>query len=215
MDAKRKFFYRRTRLMSSETAVLDLLFLFVAPIVLLYFHIIPDTWRVFVLMLVSVMLYGIMHKEGWTAKDLGLTTSFKKRELETYVFATILALAVTVILAYVFNFHGTAHWWTKPHFLFLFLVVSFFQEFAFRGFLIPLLSRVFPDVFTVIVVNALLFAGMHAIYSFPAFGLPYAFLGGLLFAGLYYKYPNLILVTISHSVLNFVAVWFGVFAVTR
>jgi len=35
--------------------------------------------------------------------------------------------------------------------------------------------------------------------------------GGLLFATLYTFYPNFLLASISHSILNFIAVYFGFF----
>jgi membrane protease YdiL (CAAX protease family) len=130
-----------------------------------------------------------------------------------YFLATSLALCGIILFSEWMGRVSVSHGWTKPHFLFLFIVVSFFQEFAFRGFLMPLLKKIFSDGVTIVLLNALLFAVMHVIYPFPVIGLPLAFLGGIFFAALYHKYPNLILVTIAHSVLNFAMVWYGFFTV--
>lgn len=198
---------------SKEIATAEVVFFFVVPIVLLYFRIIPVAGRIPVLLIFSVLIYGVIRKEGWSERDLGLSGKTFKKGLPVYILATVFALIGVVVLSNIFGFVPLAHIWTKAHFLFLFLVVSFFQEFAFRGFLLPVLARIFPDSFTVILVNALLFAFMHAIYPFPLIGLPFAFVGGIFFATLYHKYPNLLLVSLCHSVLNFVAVWHGFFVI--
>lgn len=199
---------------SKEVATLEVVFFFVLPIVLLYFHIIPIGSRIFVLIVFSMLIYGVIRKEGWTARDLGLSGKTFKKALPTYTLATLVALVAVVLLAKQVHFVQQTGIFQKAHFLFIFIIVSFFQEFAFRGFLLPVLGRIFPNTFTVIIVNALLFAFMHAIYPFPIVGLPFAFVAGLFFAILYHKYPNLWLVSLSHSVLNFFAVWLGFFVIT-
>ena len=196
-----------------EVASLEIIFFFVVPIALLYFHILPVSSRIYVLLMFSMLIYGVIKKQKWTDAELGLTLKNIRKSIVPYTIATLSALVVIIVVARKYFFHPASHWWTQPHFLFLFIVVSFFQEFAFRGFLMPLLKKVFPDTFTIVLVNALLFSGMHAIYTFPYIGLPFAFLGGLFFAMLYHKYPNLILVSISHSILNFAVVWFGLFTI--
>ena len=196
-----------------EIASLQIVFFFVVPIALLYLGILPMSSRIFVLVGFSLFIYGVIRKQKWTKEELGITTKNMRRYVRPYVISTAFALVVILVAAKIFHFHPAPRWWTNPHFLYLFIIVSFFQEFAFRGFLMPLLKKVFPDVFTIVLVNALLFAGMHVIYPFPNIGLPIAFAGGLFFAILYHKYPNLILVSISHSILNFAIVWFGLFTI--
>ena len=206
---------RREDLRSKEIAVVQVLFFFVVPIVLLYFHIIPSSARMFVLLVFSLLIYGVIRKQGWTQSDVGITTSNIRTAWPVYAIATIVAVCVVIVFSEYINMPKTPLWWTKPHFTFLFILVSFFQEFAFRGFLMPLLGKIFRDGMIVIVVNAALFALMHAIYPLPHIGLPLSFAGGLFFAGLYRKYPNLLLVTISHSVLNFLLVWYGFFTIAH
>jgi hypothetical protein len=204
---------RRSHLRSVEAASVEVVFLFVIPIVLLYFHIIPVNARIMVLLLVSLFMYGIIRKQGWRDTDVGLTFQNIRKGIPMYTIATALAAIAIIATAHFMGLQSPERWWTNPHFLFMFVVVSFFQEFAFRGFLMPLLHKIFPDTFTIILVNALLFSGMHAIYPFPALGLPFSFAAGLFFAILYRKHPNLILVSASHSILNFLVVWYGVFVI--
>lgn len=210
--ARKENFFLRNR--EAEIATLQVCFFFVLPVVLLYFQIIPLEGRIPVLLIFSVLIYGVIKKEGWTARDLGLSMPTTGRTLAVYTIVTAVALVAIVYFARLLGMPPTEHWWVRPHFLFLFLVVSFFQEFAFRGFLMPVLKKIFPDVLTIILVNALLFAGMHAIYPFPEIGLPFSFAGGVFFAYLYHKKPNLVLITLSHAVLNFAAVWYGFFTLT-
>ena len=206
--------YTRTRLHTVESAGLEVIFLFVLPIVLLCFHIVPISDRIYILLIFSVFIYAVIKKEGWTEKDIGLTfENINKKMFKAYFIATGLVFLSLISLAQYFHLPPTHHWWTNSNFLFLFVVVSFFQEFAFRGFLMPLLQKVFPSMFAVVLVNSLLFAGMHAIYPMPMFGLPFAFLAGIFFSTLYHKYPNLILISIAHSILNFVVVWYGIFVI--
>ena len=204
---------RRSHLHSVEIAVLQVVFFFVVPIILLYFRIIPISGRIYTLLFVSLLLYGVIKKQGWTSESVGLTTKNVKQFFGPYFFATVTAMVAIIEIARMLGVSAVSSWWINPHFLFMFFIVSFFQELVFRGILMPLLSRIFPDAFTVIVVNALLFAGMHVIYPNPVIGLPFAFIGGIFFAALYRRYPNLYLVSISHAVLNFLAVWYGLFTI--
>ncbi len=215
MDSKQENerMVRLAHLRSVELAALQVIFFFVVPIVLLYFGIIPIGARIYTLLIVSVLLYGVIKKEGWTSEAVGLSTRNFKKFSGPYFFATVTAMVAIIEIARMLGVSAISSWWTKPHFLFLFFVVSFFQELVFRGILMPLLGKIFPDAFMVIIVNALLFAGMHIIYPNPAIGLPFAFIGGIFFAALYRRYPNVYLVSISHAVLNFLAVWYGLFTI--
>ncbi|MBP6884523.1 MAG: CPBP family intramembrane metalloprotease [Candidatus Pacebacteria bacterium] len=194
-----------------ELGVAQVMLFFVLPIVLLYFNIIPVEGRMVALLVFSVLIFSIIRNEGWREGDLGISTRTIRPYLIPYIFATFFSLVGIVYVAHELNFFPVDDWWTNPHFLFLFIFISIFQEFTFRGFLIPVLGRIFTDRFTIVLVNAFIFAGMHAIYSFPVTAFVFSFIGGLIFAGMYVRYPNLILVSIMHCIMNFVAVLFGFF----
>lgn len=77
----------------------------------------------------------------------------------------------------------------------------------------PALASVERSPAALILTNAVLFTFLHAVFPNYLINLPLAFVGGIAFASMYYKYPNLWLIMISHAVLNFVAVWYGFFTV--
>ena len=96
-----------------------------------------------------------------------------------------------------------------------FIPVSFFQEFAFRSFLIPMLRKLYNKNYLIILINAVLFTLLHVIFPNLGIGLPIAFVSGVFFAWLYIKYPNLVLISLTHSVLNIIAVLLGFFAIVK
>jgi membrane protease YdiL (CAAX protease family) len=103
------------------------------------------------------------------------------------------------------------NWWKNAKFLLLFIPLSVLQEVIFRGVLMNMLRRVFTNPVFIIGLNASLFALMHVIYLNSAFVLPVTFIAGVGFAWMYYKYQNLVLISISHTILNFVGMILGFF----
>lgn len=200
--------------LSKEQIVLGQIFLiFIAPVLLIYYGFIPRESRMIVLIVVSLFVYSIILKEKWSNSELGFVKNNFKKYLIPYLVFMIVGVFTIILYARNFDMQIQDLWWTKPHFLFLFIFVSFLQEFAYRGFLIPKLKMIFTDRLGVVFINALLFTLLHIIFPIPQVMLPLAFIGGLVFSVLYIKYPDLILVSIAHSVLNFVAVLYGFFVI--
>ena len=193
------------------TNLLQIVLFFVLPVVLLYFRTVPVKYRLSILALVSITILGVVIQEQWTLEYLGIRTSNFSQTIIPYIIFTILGTGAIITLAKYFHRKPLDNWWTKTHFLFLFIPISILQEFAFRGFLMPKLTVVFVSPVLVILINSLLFAFLHVIYPNPKLLLPIAFLGGLGFAGMYYFYPNLILISLAHMALNFVAVLYQFF----
>lgn len=187
--------------------------IFIIPILLIYFHIINPSWRMFVISSACLLMYGMVRKEKWTHEMLGLSHKTAKKHLIAYLVFTLFASFGIIFFADKLHMEVQSNWWMKPHFWFLFLFVSFLQEFAYRTFLLNLLHRVFKDRLGIVLINALLFTMLHIIYPIPQIMLPLAFIGGLLFAVMYEKYPSLILITGAHAILNFIAVLLGFFVI--
>lgn len=186
---------------------------FVLPIMLLYWNVIPKDYRIFILILCSIFMYYIIKKEKWSLQSLGLSTHSFRKYLIPYLLFTLIGVTGIIFFANNYEFEPQSSWWTKPHFIFLFIIVSFLQEFAYRGFLIPKMKNFFTDRLGIVLINALLFTMLHIIYPIPQIMLPLSFAGGLAFATIYMKYPDLLLISISHSILNFVAVLYGFFVI--
>jgi membrane protease YdiL (CAAX protease family) len=198
---------------SKRLVILQIFLIFILPVFLLYFNIVSPSWRFFFLSLGALAIYGIITKEEWTHKEMGIRHDNFWQSLPYYFAFTVLGVVLLFLLDNRINIGGEI---TQRYFfqtLILFLPISFFQEFAFRSFLIPRLKLIFSHNFTIILVNTLLFTMIHIIYPSLIVGLPLAFVGGIFFTWLYLKYPNLLLISLAHAVTNVVAVMLGFFNV--
>lgn len=90
--------------------------------------------------------------------------------------------------------------------LWLVFPVSIAQEIFFRGWLMQILRRKFPGSVKAIILNAVIFALIHLIFPYREFLVPGAFLLGLSYAAIYYFYPNLILISLTHVLLNLLVI---------
>ena len=196
-----------------QKAFLEILAIFVLPIVLLYVGAIPLGLRFYLLMLLGVVLVGIMVREKWGWREMGIRMPTMKSIL-LYFFATILgAMALFYYreeTGIAMNLAALSNRW----FLMTFIPVSMFQEIAYRGFLMPMLRKVFDTRMTIVLVNASLFTVLHIIYPDPLIVLPLAFVSGLFFTTLYMLSENLLLVGIVHAILNFIAIVCGFFVIS-
>ncbi|HPS21697.1 MAG TPA: type II CAAX endopeptidase family protein [Candidatus Paceibacterota bacterium] len=199
------------KLPSKRLVLTQIFLIFILPVALLYFKILPSDWRMILLLICSIFIYGIIRHERWTHVDMGLRHDNFKKAVPFYFVFTLLGVLALVIIQHKLGLQNLN---TKEFFIrtwAFFIPVSFFQEFAFRAFLIPRLQYLYNNKVTVILVNAILFTLIHIIYPNLGVGLIVAFVSGIFFAWLYQKYPNLLLVSTSHAVLNLLAVLLGFF----
>ena len=201
----------KAKIHERHMAMYQVFLVFILPIALLYSNIIGKDWRILMLLFLTVVIYGIIRREGWHQESLGVHLHNFWKCAGPYALFTVIGVGLLLLLAWYLGYQTLTEFWKSPHFLFLFLPISFFQEFAYRGFLMPLLGKIFKKDNTIIIVNALLFSFLHIIYPHPEIMLPVAFVGGVAFAWIYRKYPNLLAVSIAHSILNYVAVLLGFF----
>ncbi len=193
-----------------ELVLYQIFFIFVLPIALLVFGIVPLEWRMLVLCVAMLFMYGIIQNEKISDNTMGISLNFKKH-IVPYLIFTLIGAIVFVKLSDFLSINPNIVWWQHAHFLFLFLPVSLLQEIAYRGFLFPKLKELTKSWLVIIFVNTILFTILHAIYPMPGLMLPVAFISGLALAVMYRFYPNLILISLSHAVLNFIAVLHGFF----
>ncbi len=189
--------------------------LFILPVVLIYFKVIPFRYKVHVLCLVSVIAAVIMIFQKWTLIKLGLKIDLVSEYFTLYFLFTLVLVFLLIIVAKLQRKNFKSKWWRDNHFLYGFILVSIFQEFLFRGFLIPQLEGIFKPYIIVILINASLFAFMHLIYANDTQSMVMIFIGGVCFATMYVYFPSLILIIISHAILNFIAVLFGFYSKER
>ena len=138
------------------------------------------------------------------------------KDITPYAIFTIVGVGLLFFVSYIipsFDNRPYYKWWEDMRFLALFIPISVLQEIIFRGILMKFLRHAFSSPMFIIILNASLFSLIHVIYDNSIFILPMTFIGGIGFAWIYYKYPNLILVSISHTVLNFTAMTLGFFVI--
>jgi uncharacterized protein len=199
--------------LEKEIVILQIGIIFVLPILLIYLGVINSDWRIMILLVVCLFIYGITKKESWNREDFGIGKGVFDKYFYQYFIFTSIGVGIILWYANVLGMGVIPRWWENSHFWMIFLLSSFLQEFAYRGFLVPLLKKVFSDKTIVVVVNSILFTAMHTIYPYPNIMLPLAFIAGVGFTIMYLKYPSLVLITLSHAVLNFTAVLLGFFTI--
>lgn len=195
-----------------ELVLVQIVFLYIIPVLLLYFGLISDNLRVVMLLAVVLFLFGIVKHANWTYSDLGITRDFMK-DIFPYSIFTIGGVGFLIWLSQVVPHEPFLEWWESAKFLILFIPISVLQEILFRGILMNFLRKAFTSPIFIIALNAAVFAFMHVIYLNSTFVLPFTFIAGIGFAWMYYQYKNLILISISHTILNFVAVALGFFVI--
>jgi uncharacterized protein len=192
--------------------ILEIFILFVLPTLLLYFQVIPISSRGWLVVVIMTSITVIMMKEKWSWQTLGFRTNNLRSSLIPYSIFTLFGLASIGMLAFVLGRNPVADWATAQHFTSGFLVISFVQEFAYRGFLMPRLKSWFSSPLVIISINAVLFAFLHIIFPEPLMFLPLGLITGYAFATIYHSHPNLYLITASHAILNYGAVMFCFFS---
>ena len=189
--------------------------IFILPVLLLYFKIVPANWRIILLSISSLFIYGIVQREHWTYREMGIRHDNFRRALPFYLLFTVLGLAALFLIFSKINMPREIYneLFYLRVFVF-FLPSSFLQEFAFRSFLMPRLKVIFNNNnYYIIFVNAILFTLMHTIYLNLGIVLPLVFVAGIFLSWLYSKYPNLVLISMVHSALNITAVLLGFFII--
>jgi membrane protease YdiL (CAAX protease family) len=201
-----------------QKLLVEVLLIFLLPILLIKYELIPANLRLIVLTLGVIAVAIIIVREKWNTKDIGFRFDNLQSALPSYLYFTLFGLLMLFVYAQILELPslrvlggGDA----ELKLLLTFLPISFFQEFLYRGFLMRMLSKIFsPDRHTIIFINALLFALLHIIYPHQLFILPLTFVGGLAFATIYDRKPNLILISIAHSILNYAALTLGFFIIS-
>lgn len=196
-----------------ELVLAQILYLYVIPTLLLYYQVIPDRFNIILLFGISLLIYGIIKREHWTHHDLGIKKNYLK-DILPYALFTLAGIGFIVWIAKISpapRVKEYYEWWEDVRFLLLFIPISVLQEIIFRGVLMNFLRRAFSNPIFIIIINASVFALIHIIYLNGVVVLPLTFMAGLGFAWMYYKYPNLIMISASHTILNFTAMILGFF----
>ncbi|MFA6999581.1 MAG: type II CAAX endopeptidase family protein [Candidatus Paceibacterota bacterium] len=197
---------------TKELVWVQILYLYIIPVLLLYFKILPGNFRFLMLFGIAILLYGIVKHDHWTYADLGIKRDFMK-DIIPYALFTVGGVFFLVWLAQVVPHEPFLKWDDNAKFLLLFIPISILQEIIFRGILMNMLRRAFKSPIFIIILNAAVFAFLHVIYLNSIFVLPMTFIAGVGFAWIYYQYENLPLISVAHTILNFTAMVLGFFVI--
>jgi len=185
--------------------------LFLLPILLLYTGVIPMEYLRFVLFAFVLVTVWLVRREHWSLRELGIRKDNLVKLIPAYAIFTAIGVIVIILAAKVMGIGTIDNWAGSSHLLFWFIPISVAQEFIFRGYYLTKLKSVYKSPIMAISLNVVVFAVMHIIYPNPLFTLLVGAISGLGFAMIYYYKPNLILISISHTILNFVAVYYCFF----
>ena len=195
-----------------ELVWVQILYLYIIPVLLLYYKVLPGNFRFLMLFAVAILLYGIVKNDHWTYRDLGIKRDFMK-DIIPYLLFTVGGVFFLIWLSQIVPHEPFLKWWRNIQFLLLFIPISVLQEIVFRGVLMNMLRRAFSSPIFIIILNASVFALMHVIYLNSVFVLPMTFIAGIGFAWMYYRYQNLTLISVAHTILNFTAMILGFFII--
>ena len=175
---------------------------FIVPTILLRYNLVKYSHRMIILYIafVFVVLCTLFFKFGF--EDLGIYADYGFNVLMSYFFITIFILAF-ISLIYYSEFRNTA---LTFNLVSAAIIISTLQEFSFRGFLIPLLERIYPNVFFVLFFNVFIFWFIHLIYTNTWKSHLVMIAGSVCSTIVYILYPNLVFAIISHIIINIFAI---------
>jgi len=194
-----------------STSLFLVLLLYVVPIFFIWAGVVPFEIRLNLSYAISFILLLIVLRNEWSFKKLGIRYDNFDKTLWAYFFFTAGGILTIGMYAYILGRELAPLSLNNPHLQYGFIILSALQEFSYRGFLIPKLREIAHSRNAIILLNALIFTFLHIIFEDLQVVLPLVFAGGLGFAYMYIKYPNLILISLSHAALNLVAVMYGFF----
>ncbi len=189
--------------------LLCLLVIFLGIPTLIRLNIISVEYRLFFLFGVFVVMvfWGFF---TLTPFAMGFTNDNFIHGLVPWGVATFFMLACAGIAATFLKHRHAEDPFRDPHFLFLFIPISIVQQFMYQSVLLQKLLQGIGPWFA-IAICALCFGYMHTVFPRPGRNFVLATLGGALFSSLFYLYPNFLLASLSHMVLNFITVYLGFF----
>ena len=189
--------------------LIQILLILILPVALLILGFVSLNIRAYVLSLavLGVIIFAITEKTSY--KSLGIRIDNFSKTLIHYANFTVIGAIGLFSLAKLLGKQPLSEWWLYSHLQWAFLPISFAQEFAYRAYFQTKLQKMVNPILAVLIIS-FLYSGMHVLWK-DSLILTMTFVAGLGWGYLWYKYPNLFLLTISHAILNFIAIYLNFF----
>ena len=187
-----------------------LLLLFVLPVSLIVAGIVPFSFRFPVLVLMFLFVIAYSAFRGFSFADLGIRSDNLAASLGVNAALSALFSGVLLLLFYFRLIPGPYFPVWSVFIPFYFLFASPVQEFLFRSFLFAeMRASGIRRGWVMIAVSALSFSFVHVIYG-DWRTLLATFSIGIIWAGVYFRFPNLAGVSLSHAIIGMFAILAGI-----
>lgn len=156
-----------------------------------------NIWLVLSTVACAVIFTLVSHRlHGETAASIGLRLDNMRSSIKLHAIFTIICL----IIAGVWGFMAGSLRWNSSATLkfFEYFFWAAFQQFFFLSFFTTRLKDLFCSRYQVALVNAILFSSIHAPNLFL---IAATFISGYFWTYVFYRYPNLLLTSLSHAIL--------------
>jgi membrane protease YdiL (CAAX protease family) len=179
------------------------------PIILLWAGILPFAYRFYALFAVLVVYTVALVLRGYRFRELGFTTAHLGKSIRWNLIACI-AGAFCLFLVYKSGLFQLRQERSLPYvYAGYILFLAPVQELIFRGILFAEMKRIhIADPRWILLVSSLSFCFLHVIYGHLPL-LIISFASGLMWGGIYLKWPNIWGVSFSHAFLGTVALFLG------
>ncbi|MBP7740682.1 CPBP family intramembrane metalloprotease [Candidatus Woesebacteria bacterium] len=180
----------------------------ILPILLIQIKVFPYKFRFIAHLIGFLFILFLIIFYSYTPYDLGIRFDNFAEGIIPYSLITATMSFALIIYAKITKQKTVKHPFLLPHFQYGFLILSILQELIYRGLLIPVLVSANFSFIATVITSSTIFAYLHIIYPNSVRNVFFSFILGIFYAVIYLTYPNLILISISHAVLNFLALYY-------
>jgi len=186
--------------------------LFILPVLLIKFRIISKEMRLVLLFTITIIVTTLFFTTFNNPKHvIGMTLADTTRAAIPYIYYILFGIIGILTAAHITGKKLSKGIVNDMHFYILFIPISIAQEFLFHGFLLHTLAPLSTTILLPALLTAFIFGFMHIIYPNSLQSFLLGTLAGLANVVMFVYYPNIIMSSISHSILNWLAVAFTFF----
>lgn len=179
----------------------------ILPVLLIHLDVIPFEHRELVLVaVVFITMLGI-YTEKMSSYELGIRSDNLRSALRPYFLFTLFSAALILWYAQISGKSPVEDWWKIPYFQFAFIPTSIVQELIYRAFFQTQYQKILKPATSILLIAAI-YSFMHILWNSEEF-IIMTLIGGLVWGFLWHKHPNLLWISLSHTILNFLINYFG------